>query len=286
MAMTDRWTCALAAAALVAGLAGCQCASSDEGTSAPTEVDEDGIPMGTIEGIVRLAPTSGTPSYAENPMARETTAPIPEECPPPRSSDREPLAMADDRGLASVPVVAIGDPTRWPAVAAPRTVDVHIRQCRLDPTVITATVGDVLEVHNDLMYPFFPVLGSGGFMQAVLPGEARVFELDAARPMTLQCSMTSPCGRAEILVLSSPVHTVSGEGGRFTIEVPADQDVELVAWHPVLQESSVHVTVGAGATARVEIVVEAAPLPDAHDEGDVEWPAGERPEDHPELGPF
>lgn len=271
-------------AASVAGwllAAGCACGADGEPA---TEADSDELAMGTIEGVVRLAEDSPLPRYPSNPMESTGGTPIPDDCSGPGEGDASPLTLAADRGLRFVPVMALGDRTRWPERGEPRSIDVHIRDCRLDPPVITATAGDVLRVHNDRMYPFFPGLGAGGFFQAVLPGEAREFELDLPRPATLQCSVTSPCGRTEVLVLGTPVHTLSVEGGAFTLSVPADQDIELVAWHPLIQEAAIHTTVGAGETARVEIVVRAveleAPAPP------LPIPEGDRPEDHPELGPF
>jgi len=241
--------------------------------------------MGTIQGVIRLSEDSELPRYLSNPMeATSTGTAIPDDCSPAGERDAAPLLLSEDRGLSFVPVMGLGDSAHWPERTGARSIDVHIRDCRLDPPVITATAGDVLRVHNDLMYPFFPSLGAGGFFQAVLPGEAREFELDLPRPVTLGCSVTSPCGRTEVLVLGSPVHTVSTQGGHFTLEVPADQDIELVAWHPLIAEAAIHTTVGAGETVHVEIEVHAvviapppAPLP---------IPEGDRVEDHPELGPF
>ncbi len=266
-------------------LAGCSCGADDD--EAPISSDEttDGPSMGTVEGVIRLAADSELPRYAVNPMgATEGGTPIPDDCSPMSDRDASPLSMADDRGLSLVPVMALGDSSHWPERGEPRAIDVHIRDCRLDPAVVMATAGDTLRVHNDLVYPFFPTLGGGGFFQAVLPGEAREFELDLPRPTTLQCSVTSPCGRTEVLVLGTPVHTLSAEGGHFTLEVPADQDIELVAWHPLIAEAATHTTVGAGETVRVEIEVRAVvvepPAPA------LPIPEGDRPEDHPELGPF
>jgi hypothetical protein len=240
--------------------------------------------MGTVEGIVRLADGAEVPRYPTSGLTAGGPTPLPEECPAERGSDREPMALGEGRGLASVPVVAMGDRAHWPAVGAPSTVNVRIHDCRLEPTAVTATVGDVLRIENELVYPFFPALGGGStFSQAVLPGEPRELELDAARPLTLECTITTGCRRTEVLVFGHPVHTVSGEGGRFTLSVPAEQDVELVAWHPLLEEASTHTRVAEGETVHVEIVVQplAAPEPPPSP-----LPPGERPEDHPELGPF
>jgi hypothetical protein len=241
--------------------------------------------MGTVTGVVRLADGAELPRYPTSGLSADGPTPLPADCTPETSADREPMALAADRGLSNVPVVAMGDATRWPAPGAPRTVPLRIRNCRLDPWVVTATIGDVLRIENELVYPFFPAVAGleTGFNQAILPGEPRELELDSARPMTMQCTVTTGCRRAELLVLHHPVHTVSAEAGRFTLSVPAEQEVELVAWHPLVQEASVHTRVAAGETVTVEIVVRPVPAPEP---APPPLPPGERPEDHPELGPF
>lgn len=279
--------------ALVLWLCGCQCGEGPGEGSGAAEPGTRGasegaaLPMGTVEGIVRLAAGEEPPRYATSGLSVGGPTPLPEECTPESAADREPMALAPDRGIASVPVIAMGDPTRWPDVGRPSTVNVRIHDCRLQPTVLTATVGDVLRIENDLVYPFFPGVSGveTGFTQAVLPGEPREVELDRARPMTLECTVTTGCRRAEILVLGHPVHTVSTEGGRFTLAVPADQDVELVAWHPLLRETSIHTRVAEGETVTVEITVSGLP-PAEPTPPEPALPPGERPEDHPELGPF
>ena len=187
--------------------------------------------MGTVTGVVRLADGAELPRYPTSGLSADGPTPLPADCTPETSADREPMALAADRGLSNVPVVAMGDATRWPAPGAPRTVPLRIRNCRLDPWVVTATIGDVLRIENELVYPFFPAVAGleTGFNQAILPGEPRELELDSARPMTMQCTVTTGCRRAELLVLHHPVHTVSAEAGRFTLSVPAEQEVELVA---------------------------------------------------------
>ena len=241
--------------------------------------------MGTVTGVVRLADGAELPRYPTSGLSADGPTPLPADCTPETSADREPMALAADRGLSNVPVVAMGDATRWPAPGAPRTVPLRIRNCRLDPWVVTATIGDVLRIENELVYPFFPAVAGleTGFNQAILPGEPRELELDSARPMTMQCTVTTGCRRAELLVLHHPVNTVSAEAGRFTLSVPAEQEVELVAWHPLVQEASVHTRVAAGETVTVEIVVRPVPAPEP---APPPLPPGERPEDHPELGPF
>jgi hypothetical protein len=214
-----------------------------------------GIPVGTVEGVVRLADGDDPPSYADSPFDGPTAGQLPTECSPPHGSDRHPLAMDDARGLASVGVVATGDSEHWIAPGEPVVHEVHIRDCRLDPITVSATRGDSLHVVNEHSYPFMPELGLG-MLQAVLPTDPLDAPLDRIGARQIQCAFAAPCGRMQVMVFGTPVHTVSTEGGHFRIDnVPADQDVTITAWHPTIEPGTATTRVAEGGTVQVEITV-------------------------------
>lgn len=214
-----------------------------------------GIPVGTIEGIVRLAEGEEAPSYPDSPFDVPTAGQLPSDCSPPHGSDRRPLPMDDARGLANVGVIATGDPEHWIAPGEPTVHEVRIHDCRLEPMTLTATTGDTLHVINDSGYPFMPDLGLG-MLQAVLPSDPLDAPIDRAGPRAIQCAFAAPCGRMQLMVFRQPVHTVSGAGGHFRIEnAPADQDLTITAWHPVIASAEVTARVTEGGTTHVEIVV-------------------------------
>jgi hypothetical protein len=58
------------------------------------------------------------------------------------------------------------------------------------------------------------------------------------------------------VVLNHSLYVVTDAKGHFRIEdFPTDQAVKLNAWHPLFKEQAVDVTVHAGETKHVEIVI-------------------------------
>ena len=277
----------LARTVLLAACALAGCASSCSGgvtpgrEGRPAEQHEEGLARGTIEGVVRLQEGAPTPAWATSPMVMENRE-LPAECPPVRTTDREPLGVAADRGLSGIVVVATGrDPRRWPGPGEPRDHELVIgEQCRLGPTVLATTRGDRLILRNETDFPFFPETGLG-VLQALLRQEPREMVLDVAGVRDVQCAFAAPCGRATVMTFYHPVHTVTGEDGTFRLEgVPADQEISLVAWHPLVEESRTVLTLTAGEARRLELVVR--PSPESAPEAPT-LPEGVTQETHPEM---
>jgi hypothetical protein len=217
-----------------------------------------GPPTGIVEGIVVLAEGTELPSY---PDTRGPVQPqIPESCTPPQLLDRQPVRSPDGRGLEGVLVQAAefdAEMTREPA-----THEVVIRDCRLVPRLVAAVRGDTLRVKNETDYPFLPTLGRSPMMQAIMKDETRDFALDTGGVFSLTCGFAAPCGRTDVVVVYHPVHAVTDEAGRFRIEnVPAGEEVEIHAWHPLFEDSMVTVTVAAGATETLELTLRPVPPP-------------------------
>lgn len=250
-------------ASAVLALAGCECGGppapgggTDPGGSGGGETSAEEIAMGSVEGVVRLAEGAATPRYVPNPFLGEGPRALPPECTPASPADAEPMHVLGGRAMTNVPVVATGDASHWPRAGTPELHEIRFRDCRPTPAVVVLTRGDRVRLVNEGDYPFFPYIGPGGFYEALLQAEPREIEIDLARPQTMQCAMTSVCGSTEILAFPHPVHTITGEDGTFRLEVPADQDITLQAWHPLLLDGAVaHTRVGVGETVRVEIVV-------------------------------
>jgi hypothetical protein len=214
-----------------------------------------------VEGVVRLAEGVELPSY---PLVTDTNQPAPPaSCTPPRTADRQPVALGEGRGLVEV-LVAGSEFDATPAEHAPVDHAVTIRDCRLDPPFVVATRGDRISLTNGTDYPFLPGLGSSGFMQALLHGETRPIALDQGRVMQLGCHFAAACGRTDIVVLDHEVHAVSTASGRFRIErFPAGDGAEVHAWHPLFEDARATVQVRAGEVTRVELVLRPAPPPPA-----------------------
>ena len=259
------------ASALVASLllalfvgAGCEQGCQRDQTSAPRDAGTR-LALGTVEGVVRLAPGATVPSYADDPAPQIGTKrpPAPAQCPPPRTDDRQPVRLVADRALSGVLVTA-SEFARTPE-HAPITHSVEIHGCRLAPTLVAATRGDQLRVLNGDDYPFLPTMGSGGLMQALTRGQDRIMPLDRGGVFTLSCGWAVGCGRTDVIVLQHPVHAITDHRGRFRIEnVPADDDLKIHAWHPLLHDVTVSTRVGVGRSVHLELTVQpsgAPPMP-------------------------
>jgi hypothetical protein len=261
-------------------LAGCEgCAEPAE---PPTSVDEpsESVRPGTavIEGVVRLAPGAELPRDAQNAMVAPHGRPeLPERCTPPQERDREPVRQVRGDHLAGMVVAASEFSGEIPH--EPVTHDIFIRDCRLTPSSVVATLGDRLRLVNETNYPFLPELG-GGMMTALLHGQSREVELGRAGMRTLACGFAASCGQALIVTQYHPLHAVTDETGRFRIEnVPVNEELRVDAWHPLFNEAGEALTLSPGETREIEIVVTPAPPPPAPAPVD---PPG-RAEDNPDV---
>ncbi len=224
------------------------------------------LTFGVVEGVVRLAEGEEPPGYDDSPFDGPSAGQLPSECAPAHRSDRRPLILDDARGVANVAVGAMGDPSRWPRSDTPAIREIHIADCRLGPLTLTGTVGDRVRITNEMTYPFMPDIGAG-YLQAVIPDSPMEVPLIQAGVREVHCGFSAPCGRAQLVVFHNPVHTVTTEGGHFRLErAPADQELTLTAYHPLLAApATATATVAPGQTVHVEIVVHApaAPTPGA-----------------------
>ncbi len=244
------------------------CSSCEEPTleGTPTtegpssEVPRTELAMGTVEGIVRLAPGAALPSFPQNPMVSlGPSAPLPSDCAPPSDADRQPVQVAASGGLTNLVIVATGDAEHWPDSTGPRVHQARIENCRLTPRTLVAERGDTIHFENATTFPFFPDLGTG-FSRALIPSDPLDLALDQGGVRTIQCGFANACGRLDVVTLYHPVHAVTDAEGRFRLtNVPAGQEVRVTAWHPLFQEVGIETRVEAGATVSVELTIQPVP---------------------------
>ncbi len=226
---------------------------------------------------MRLVAGAEAPQYPENPMVPPPGRPeTPDTCSPPQQTDRAPLQPTGDRGLNGV-LVALHDFGTLPD-HDPVTHEMTITDCRLSPRLLVATRGDRLRLTNETDYPFLPNFGTG-VMQALLYESTREMELGQGGVRTLQCGFAASCGRAEIVTLYHPLHDVSDEVGHFRItDVPAGGELRISAWHPLVQEASETLTLRAGETRVIELVVTPAEITPPQTPEPREGPAEDDPD--------
>jgi hypothetical protein len=171
----------------------------------------------------------------------------------------------------------------------PTTHELVIRDCRLDPPFLAATVGDTIRLRNESAYPFVPRIpggfapapgsSGGAIARALITGQTLEFLLPSMGANTVSCSVFGPhCGRADVITLGHTLHAVTGAGGRFRIEaVPAGREIEVHAWHPLFDDAVAKVVVAEGQTTTVTLTVRPAAI---------DWPEPEppRPPRDPRLG--
>ncbi len=236
-----------------------------EQPSASAEAPSDEQQYAVVVGRVRLAEeVERLPRLSYQAVGLPKEAPpeqMPEECPPWSDDQLRPLKVGDDRALGPVLVSVVG--FRKSPPASKQTHRVVIRNCRLEPTLIAARVGDEVQVVNESDYPFLPTLGPSPFLQALPKGQSRTFPLPQGGVTTLYCGFNVPCGWTGVIVQHHPVFAVTKPDGSFRIEqVPIEGDeITIHAWHPLLAEASQRIEPKPGQTLRVELTLS---LPERH----------------------
>jgi hypothetical protein len=214
-------------------------------------------PVGTLIGEVLLAPDSQLPAYTRldlvrRPLRVHSLPDPPSECAQANEAARTAVTLTPEGRLRGV-VIAASDFTRVHE-RKPKHHKLKIEHCRLQPTVITAQGGDILELENHDLYDFEPLIGPG-YAGSTLPrGKTLERPLVASGIDIVQCSLGAPCGRADLLVFHHPVHTVSDDAGKFRIaNFPAGELVRVTAWHPLFEPAETFVWIEPGKQSSVKL---------------------------------
>ncbi|HKP57489.1 MAG TPA: hypothetical protein VJV78_12245 [Polyangiales bacterium] len=252
---------------LASGCEACRPKPKLEATPSSTESEtkQEGPAVGTLTGSVKLAPGATLPSYRRQDMERNVLQHIkdgtfPEVCTPPKISDRTPVLEGPEGKLIGVMVAA--SEFSQPIKREPKVFDIVIKDCRLTPRLVVGQMGDMINLKNEVQFPFMPTYGANAYNETLTPGQSKALKLDKAGVDNVLCGFTAPCGRTDVVVLRHPVFAVSDDTGTFKIEdFPADETIKLSAWHPLFQDASISVKVARGETKNVEFVLTPAPQP-------------------------
>ena len=270
------WALALA----LLGILGCKASSPEAGAASSSEstVVEPGAaadpdtpsppaepalpppPMGRVRGIVRLAEGADLPRYTRAHLGfDDERIELPEGCTRPSDADLTPVRLTDGRALVGVGIASTGSVELFRRVPSPegREHTLRIRDCRLEPRFLAAVVGDTLVVTNEVEYGY--LLGYTTLVAHHGVGRGQSHRIEITRPgvQAVGCEIAAGCGRTDVMVLGHPVAATTGAEGRFELEIPANDDVVLHAWHPVFggAEGIGRVRVAPGETAEVEITL-------------------------------
>lgn len=214
-------------------------------------------PMGTLIGEVVLAPGAQLPAYTSldlvrRPLRVHHLPDPPNECAEANEAARSAVTLAPGGRLHGV-VVAASDFTRV-RERKPTRHKLRIEHCRLQPSVIAAQGGDILELENRDAYDFEPLIGPTFKGQVLRRGKTLERPLISSGIDIIQCTLGAPCGRTDVLVFHHPVHTVSDQAGRFRIEnFPAGELVRVNAWHPLFEPTETFVWIEPGQETTVKL---------------------------------
>lgn len=250
-------------ASFLAGCSSCEthppAATNTPPVAPPTPV----VRYATLEGTIRIADGAEVPTLPAAMIPRHGNQNAPEFCSPPRTTDRQLVRLAEDgHGLSGVIVTVTDFEGRNQPPHQPQVHDLTIRDCRLTPTMIDATAGDTLRLHNDDDFPFLPSLTSGGMTQALIKGQTRDISLARGGSQMVGCGAFGPaCGRSDVLVLNHPVHALSDATGHFRIaQVPSGEPITVTAVGLMYRPSPMGLTLQPGETRRVDFVLTPTPF--------------------------
>jgi hypothetical protein len=223
----------------------------------PEERELRSGPVGTLIGEVLLAPDAQLPAYTpldlvRRPLRVHSLPDPPSECTEANETARTAVTLAPERRLRGV-VIAASDFTR---VSERRSKHhkLKIEHCRLQPTVIAAQGGDILELENHDAYNFEPLMGPSYQGRVLRRGKTLELPLMASGIDIVQCTLGAPCGRTDLLVFHHPVHTVSDDAGYFRIpNFPAGELVRVTAWHPLFEPTETFVWIEPGQQTSVKL---------------------------------
>ncbi|MEZ4328768.1 MAG: hypothetical protein R3B40_26320 [Polyangiales bacterium] len=239
-------------------------AEGDAPTAAPATV--------RVRGFVRLAADSDDlPGYELADIGRDASRPgVPPECPPARASDTRPLSLSPERGIGGILVTATGDPALFREMPTePSSFPLAIRDCRLQPTLMVAMVGDTIPLTNHSPVAFITRFSTDPINEAIAPNRVRQLEVIRPGVHRVDCTMVAGCGLTDVVVLAHRVATVTDATGAFELDVPAGAPVELHAWHPLLRRREGTATLPAadavaGETRTLEVTLRIPPPGEAN----------------------
>ncbi len=137
-------------------------------------------------------------------------------------------------------------------------------KCAFVPHVLTASVGDTLEIRNadPFVHDAHAWLGTRSlFNVGILPGHSKREPLTEPGLVHINCNVRHTWMHAYLFVADDPYHTVTGADGRFQLDQVPPGTYRLTVWHELLGSVESPVTVERGKTSTVNVALPAtAPL--------------------------
>jgi plastocyanin len=220
--------------------------------SSAAEYREEAVTNGgTIAGHVQV--TGEIPTLPPQPVFKEQ-----EVCGKTMPDER--LLVGKGGSLRNA-VVYLEDVKAGKPVARDQAVKLENAKCAFVPHVLTATVGQMLEIHNDdpFLHDAHALLGSQTLFNVAVPKGRTVRKpLAYAGLVHINCNAHTWM-HAYLYVANDPYHVVTDSDGAFQLTDVPPGTYTLHVWHEMLGSADRKVTVAAGKTATVNFALHTAP---------------------------
>lgn len=165
------------------------------------------------------------------------------------------LMTGSDGALRNV-VVYLVDVKSGKPVARDRPVLLDNSNCAFVPHVLSASVGQNIEIHNSdpFLHDAQAWLGPKTLFNVAIPAK-RTVHRPLAYPglVHITCNVRHTWMHAYLFIAEHPYHTVTGDNGEFNIgDIPPGR-YKLTAWHELLGSIDREVTVESGKTAKLDL---------------------------------
>ena len=134
------------------------------------------------------------------------------------------------------------------------------KNCAFLPHVLSATVGQTLEIHNSdpFLHDAHARIGPRTlFNRAIMHGKSARERLREPGLAQINCNVRHTWMQAYLFIAAHPYHTVTSVDGKFKIDQVPPGKYQLHVWHEMLGSSEREITVDAGGTTTVDFELSA-----------------------------
>jgi len=156
-------------------------------------------------------------------------------------------------------IVSLSKVKAGKAIPRGQAVTLDNVKCKFVPHVLTATVGQMIEIHNSdpFLHDAQALLGSQTLFNVAIPkGRTVRRPLAYAGLVNITCNVRHTWMHAYLLVAEHPYHTVTSESGEFRIDDVPPGTYTLHVWHELLGSVDREVTVESGKAATIDVTLQ------------------------------
>jgi len=171
----------------------------------------------------------------------------------------ERIIVGENGALANV-VVYLSEVWAGKPIDVQTPVTLDNKKCAFLPHVLSATVGQTLEIHNSdpFLHDAHARVGPKTlFNRAIMQGRSAKEKLREPGLAQINCNVRHTWMQAYLFIAEHPYHTVTSVDGRFSLDKVPPGKYTLRVWHEMLGSSEHQITVEAGETTTVDFELSA-----------------------------